>query len=1190
MWNSTRGVAARIEESRLLMAVGSEQQDLEDEMKKEQKKVLSAIAFALELAISTTAFGQIKNAIQPALVTRKGFTPSLGGAAASPDGKWFVTQAQSAAITIWSAEDGTEFRTFQPFTPYTGAQSFASVSTQQIAVASDSRTIAALDGSELHLIDVNTAEELKHFPIASAGNWKIAANRKEMAIAAIEEEGIVFVFSLSDGQSLFHTSLPARHRSEGGVSVDGIFFQQIQFSPDGKLLAIATDKAFELWDWTGGKKLLAIDAHAFHRSDLNRSITWQDSAGATKQSTAEAEHYFWFTGLAFSPNGKSLALSSRDELTILDIPSGKKAASAQTQIGKSPGCIFLDDDRVLLPQDDLGLGIFFVNKRLLQSVTHLPLLDYIRLQATKRGLWFGLDSLTLVDATTLKPVKANFSDAQPPSALTFTADGRHLVWSSWSKPLASWDLESGEAVKVPTRYPFATAVVSGDGRYLAEADAADQQVRMFDLVKNQETKPFPMKFRFSPDSLSLSKDGSIAATSQQSGAVNIFSLKDQLNITDLVADHPTAVAIRPDGKAFAVADLSGTTIYSVDSPPKKIVSIPSKASVGAPSAPFSLRFSPDGGLLAIDEATGPRLLLTDTWQDSKVAENSSFSCLAFSPQNEQIAFIAKPTGIEVSDTASAKVAFADESHLTNCPVAFSANGKFLIAANESGGTLLSAGTGETVAALYLFGDKNQLDWLVVTPKGLFDGTPAAWKRLSWRFSGQTFNLLPIDFSFRDFYHSGLLGEILSGKAPKPRRNIAEIDIRQPLVSLSAKGGAGRTNERTLTLQLEVDQVPADAVAHLPSSGARDLRLFRNGSLVREWHGDLPLDNNGHSSLFAEVSIVAGDNHFTAYAFSQADIKSSDASLNVVGDDVLRRQGIAYVIAMGVNHYAAHSAEHPLDLKYAEADATDFSTEFRKVQAALRRYSKIETVPLLGDAATSGNLAAVLSVLNGNPMSVVSATQQQMFSGVLRAQPEDGVFIFYAGHGAALDGHFYLIPHDYDPGFPLNDPQSHTLSELALSRLLEGISPNRSFLIIDACNSGQAITSQTSVGPTNSPGLAQLAYDKGLYVMAASKNSEPALEDQALGGGHGLLTYALIEEGLKAGTAEAGGVLELRPWFEYASRRVPEMQVEQIERRAAVPFRAGDETRQHPRMFFRREPDIDPFVVAKTPNGLGGPAH
>lgn len=57
------------------------------------------------------------------------------------------------------------------------------------------------------------------------------------------------------------------------------------------------------------------------------------------------------------------------------------------------------------------------------------------------------------------------------------------------------------------------------------------------------------------------------------------------------------------------------------------------------------------------------------------------------------------------------------------------------------------------------------DWLVVTPDGLFDGSPAAWKQILWRFGGNTFDVMPAETYFNEFYYPGLLGEVMAGKRP-----------------------------------------------------------------------------------------------------------------------------------------------------------------------------------------------------------------------------------------------------------------------------------------------------------------------------------------------------------------------------------------------------------------------------------------
>jgi len=150
------------------------------------------------------------------------------------------------------------------------------------------------------------------------------------------------------------------------------------------------------------------------------------------------------------------------------------------------------------------------------------------------------------------------------------------------------------------------------------------------------------------------------------------------------------------------------------------------------------------------------------------------------------------------------------------------------------------------------------------------------------------------------------------------------------------------------------------------------------------------------------------------------------------------------------------------------------------------------------------------------------------------------------------------------------------------------------LVIDACNSGQALEAEEKRrGPMNSKGLAQLAYEKGMYILTAAQSYQAALETAQLG--HGLLTYALVEEGLKTAIADSepkDGVLIAREWLDFATERVPQMQEEKMKQARGmgleITFTEGEQniadpqkrSVQRPRVFYRRELEANPLVVAK----------
>jgi uncharacterized caspase-like protein len=171
---------------------------------------------------------------------------------------------------------------------------------------------------------------------------------------------------------------------------------------------------------------------------------------------------------------------------------------------------------------------------------------------------------------------------------------------------------------------------------------------------------------------------------------------------------------------------------------------------------------------------------------------------------------------------------------------------------------------------------------------------------------------------------------------------------------------------------------------------------------------------------------------------------------------------------------------------------------------------------------------------------------------------------------------------------------HSVSDQELEERFEKLDAGQLVLVIDACESGQALEAEERRrGPMNSRGLAQLAYEKGMYILTGAQAYQAALEAAELG--HGYLTYALVEEGLKSAAADQeprDGEVVVREWLDYAAARVPEMQQAGMEKaRAAgrdLVFTAGEEpiqelarrSLQRPRVYYRREPEPQPLVVAK----------
>jgi len=365
--------------------------------------------------------------------------------------------------------------------------------------------------------------------------------------------------------------------------------------------------------------------------------------------------------------------------------------------------------------------------------------------------------------------------------------------------------------------------------------------------------------------------------------------------------------------------------------------------------------------------------------------------------------------------------------------------------------------------------------------------------------------------------------------------------------------------------------------------------------VKVWRGDLALQN-GALRVDAIVPVLAGDNHFSAYAFNHDDIRSQEAETTVRAN-IDARPPTVYIVAIGVNAYA----NPEFNLAYAAPDAKSFGDAVGARQRLIDPTATVRVVHLLDGEATRANILLAVDRLSGRQSGALPAGAPPMLATLAASRPEDTVVLFFAGHGLATGDRFYMIPADMayrgaraQVGTALSQLLERSISDQDLESALEPVDARHLALIIDACQSGQAIGSaHERQGPMNSRGLAQLAYEKGMSILAASQAYQAALESTKLG--HGYLTFALVEEALATDVADrrpADGAVTLDEWFDYAVRRVPALQAEamteagragRIIRFDVAPLNPRTSGQlQTPRRFARRDAPGPSLIVWRPP--------
>jgi uncharacterized caspase-like protein len=444
-------------------------------------------------------------------------------------------------------------------------------------------------------------------------------------------------------------------------------------------------------------------------------------------------------------------------------------------------------------------------------------------------------------------------------------------------------------------------------------------------------------------------------------------------------------------------------------------------------------------------------------------------------------------------------------------------------------------------------------WAVVDAAGRFDTNDLEEiKGIHWVLPDDGLRTLPIEIFARQYYEPGLLRRFLAGEEFPPIPSIATLNPIQPKVRIldvvTDPGAPGRAKVRVEVAGAE-GQVKRGGRYVTERTGAFDLRLFRDGQLVGYRDGQVVDAPPGAPVVvtFDGIRLPKGakEVEFSAYAFNDDQVKSLTARKALEPPASAPVKGTAYVIAIGVN-----ACENPdWNLRYSANDAASFQRVVGTALRATGAYGEVVSVSLVSDfdaagrlksnGATKANVKAVLDALAGKQ----AATASIPGAAQLRpARPEDLVLVAFSGHGyRADDGEFYLVPYDVGAGARLGSPEmlARCVSSQDLTTWLRDVDAGQMGMVIDACHSGAFAGEAFKPGPMGSRGLGQLAYDKGMRILAGTQSDNVAKGSGALE--QGLVTYALTVEGVERGRADRlpnDGTLAMAEWLGYSVDRVP----------------------------------------------------
>jgi WD40 repeat protein len=1040
----------------------------------------------------------------------------VSSVAFSPDGKTLASGSWDNTVKLWSVETGQLIKTLK-----------SNIDSITVTFLPDGKTLASISlSSTITLWNIETGQQIKAF---RGGDYVVHS-------AAISPDGNVLAIGSDDSViSLWNVEKSQQIRSFEGHD-SGIY--SVAFSPDGKTLASGSnDNTIKLWNAETGQLIKSFEGH----TNLVSSVTFSPDGktlasgdwGSTiklwnvetgQQIRSFEGHTDQINSVAFSPDGKTLASGSNDSAAKLwNVETGKLIKTLSGRV------------------DRISSVAFSPNGKFLAS-----------------GIWDN--TIKLWNVETGQQIRSFEGHTDQINSVAFSPDGKTLASGSGDGTIKLWDPETGRLINSLLNLfaPGYTSRVhsvafSSDGKTLASGDL-DNNINLWDVETGQRIHPSFMDDS-SVNSVAFSSDGKTLASGSYDGSITLWNVKTRkpINSIDEQGAQINSVAFSPNGKTLASGS-NTIKLWNVETGQQI------RSFKGHKAAINSVAFSPNGRILASGSNDNTvKLWNVETGQQIRSFEGHTdqINSVAFSPDGKTLA--------SGSNDAATKLWIKDRK--------------------EPGITLTSL-------------DKN--DWVITTPEGRFDTNKALdqIEGLHWIINDETLRPLPLDVFMRQYYEPSLLRRVLNGEQFKALPSIADINRVQPKATIKEIKIASNTAELVdVTVEVEnVTEVISIGVRDRAkkkqlSSGVFDVRLFRSRQLVGHSTPDekvqstLRTYNNFDEELTAwreanKVALVNGkktytfkvklpnnpDNkqvEFSVYAFNEDRVKSETSRVTYTIPDNPNSESeprLAYIITFGVNKYD----NTEWNLQFAGDDARAINETISAKLRAQKEFAEVVEIPLISDNeivnsqtlekrdAIKGNVQNVLELLAGKSPSadrlkiLESAVGTDTLKMIRPAQPDDMVLIAFSSHGYAdNNGIFYIVPTDIGKDSRKRvtaELLSRSISSDELSLWLRDVDAGEMVIIVDACHSASAVEGgDFKPGPMGSRGLGQLAFDKGMRILTATQSDNVALENKRIR--QGLLTYALVRDGIKARQADfkpKDSTITITEWLEYGVVRVPKL--------------------------------------------------